>query len=145
MRSNRSRREVELLADFAVRHSRRRQLGYLKLLSRQLITRRPNSPSALLARRAQLLARAFRPGNASQCVEYLSRSPQGRARLADAPVTAKPGPVGELQPCMVERLMPQMAPQRYVVQPLGLVVWGQDGTRVYQAAAQRRRGRALRE
>jgi hypothetical protein len=60
-------------------------------------------------------------------------------------VTAKVGPVGELQPRMVERVMRQIAPQRHVVEQLGLAVRGQNGTRVHQAAVQRRRGRAPRE
>ena len=77
VRSDRSRREVELLTDFAVRHSPRRHLGYLKLLSRELITRGWNTPSALLARGTQLLACAFAPGSASQRVEHLSRSRSG--------------------------------------------------------------------
>ena len=33
VRPDRSRREVQLLTNFAVRHSRRRHLGYLKLLT----------------------------------------------------------------------------------------------------------------
>jgi hypothetical protein len=46
---------------------------------------------------------------------------------------------------MIEWVVPQVAPQRYVVQPLGCVVRGQDGTRVHEAGVQCRRGCALRE
>jgi hypothetical protein len=46
---------------------------------------------------------------------------------------------------VVERVMLRIAPQRDVVEQLGLAVRGQNGTRVHQAAVQRRRGRALRE
>ena len=135
MRSNRAGREIELLTNFPVRHSSGRHLGYLKFLSRQLITRGRGPPQALLARRAQLLARALPPGNASQCVEHLSRRPQRRARLCDASLTPEPGGDRTLEVKVAQEILQTMGFRTFVPLVAACPGCGRTTSTVFQELA----------
>src|SRR5207244_3847840 len=79
MCADRAMREVEALADLAVREALRRKLGDLQFLRGELIARVWDATSAPLARRTQLAARLLAPRRTPERVEGVARGAQDAA------------------------------------------------------------------
>ena len=109
-------REVELLADLAVREPLARHLRDLQLLRRQLVARVGRAAAAALARRPQLLPRALAPRDDAERVERVAGGAQRRPRLRDPAVAAQPRAERELQPRAGERPAREVGVERRRVQ-----------------------------
>jgi hypothetical protein len=79
MRADRAVREVQALADLAVREAVCGKLGDLQFLRGELIARVWDATSAPLARRTQLAARLLAPRRTPERVEGVARSAQDAA------------------------------------------------------------------
>src|ERR1700729_4284548 len=126
-------REVQALADLAVRQTLSRKLGDLQLLSGQLIAGLDDATAAPFATRAQLLPRLVAPWRAPQCVEGVARGTQRAARLRDTAVTSQPLAVRELNPSALERPPCQIARQRLLEPLAGLCRLREERARLLEA------------
>ena len=96
-------REIQSLADFAVRQALGRKLSDLQLLCRQLIAPLGNTAAAALARGAQFASRVLAPSVASEGVERVACGTQNAARLGYPALAPEPLAICELDPRALKR------------------------------------------
>src|SRR3954451_3986879 len=126
-------RDVELLADLAVRQAFGREARGLELLRRELISRFGNTAAVRHAGGAKLPASTLSPGNGAERVECLARGAQRVTRLSDPATASKPGAVGKEQARSKKRPGREIAREPGLEERLGVFVRGEQRPRIGEA------------